>query len=272
MNDITKQNFLQHHGIIGMHWGIRRYQPYPKDYRGSGKFTGKKVSNMLTRDEKLSAKNLRGAETANLDKFGKDRNHNTLYIAGYSGSGKSTMASGIARKNDKVIRLDFYSEPIRPDTKPLMDKEFNAFLDRKGVDYKKVANSGKKGNTYWNTGRYWKQVDAIRDAIEEYSKEQYDKGNRVIVEGVQIQGDWLAGEKSYYKDKPIIILRTPASLSIIRGNMRDEVTFKNAIKKAREQVAYYKRVNTKLDDLAKETGSIKNGKEFVDLIYKKGQS
>ena len=270
MNEIVKQSFLAHHGILGQKWGVRRFQPYPSGYRGDGKFVGKRSDHQLTRDEKLSIKNLKRAETANVDKFGQDRNHNTLYIAGYSGSGKSTMASGIARKNDKIIRLDFYSEPIRKDTKPLMDKEFNAFLEKKGIDYKKVANAGKLGDDFRNTKRYWDEVDKIRDAIEEYSKEQYDKGNRVIVEGVQIQGDWLAGEKNYYKEKPIMVLRTPAPVSIKRAYMRDEITGINAIKKAKESVQYYKRVNKKLDALAHETEAIKNGKDFVDLIYKKG--
>ena len=34
--------YLAHHGIMGMHWGIRRYQPYSGDYRGDGRYVGKR--------------------------------------------------------------------------------------------------------------------------------------------------------------------------------------------------------------------------------------
>lgn len=52
---------LYHYGVEGMHWGVRRYQPYPSDYHGDGKYTGrsnreiKKTLKMAKKDAKRYA-------------------------------------------------------------------------------------------------------------------------------------------------------------------------------------------------------------------------
>lgn len=79
------EDYLCHHGIKGQKWGIRRYQ------NPDGSLTMEGIV-------RYGYKNAKKAKYANLDKFGKSKDTNVLYIAGYSGSGKSTTASSIYRK------------------------------------------------------------------------------------------------------------------------------------------------------------------------------
>lgn len=261
-------NELFHYGVQGMKWGVRRYQPYPKGYTGDGKYTGGNVSgNALTRDEILAIKNLKKAKTANMDKFGKDSKHNVCYIAGYSGSGKSTTALGLKRKNDKVIHLDSYSES---GLEHMHDKEFNKFLEKHGVNYdnirfKQIQKAVKENKV----DEYWKQVDAFRDAIENFSEEQYALGNRVYVEGIQIPNEWLA-ERSWYKGKPTIILGTSAGRSANQGYMRDGINTADKGKSWIEERERVQKIMSKnLSSLAEQTGAVKDGKDYVYLILNK---
>lgn len=43
----SRDDELMHYGVRGMHWGIRRYQPYPDGKEG--KFIGKKQAKKLVR-------------------------------------------------------------------------------------------------------------------------------------------------------------------------------------------------------------------------------
>lgn len=51
-SDILTDDYLEHHGILGMHWGIRRFQPYPEGHKG-GKEVGQAAK---PRKRKLSKK------------------------------------------------------------------------------------------------------------------------------------------------------------------------------------------------------------------------
>lgn len=50
------EDVLAHHGRKGMKWGIRRFQPYPDDYTGDGKFVGKKSARAERRQARHVAK------------------------------------------------------------------------------------------------------------------------------------------------------------------------------------------------------------------------
>lgn len=79
---INDNGGLSHHGILGMKWGVRRFQPYPKGYSGKGKEVGKatKVKQKLSPVEKAKKQAARAQERAEVNRI-KTQTKNTKATA-----------------------------------------------------------------------------------------------------------------------------------------------------------------------------------------------
>lgn len=197
-------NYLMHYGILGQKWGIRRYQ---------------NPDGTLTEEGKLrySQSLLKNTKTSHMDIWGKDINHNTLYVTGMSGSGKSTLSEYLSKKyGAETINLDSYlSQMSYESARQMQNKKFNRFLDTHVRDWRKVLNSDGKLN--------YQKVDAIAKASEQYSKHLFNDKKRLIIEGVQLMDTTFYENRDFYKDKPFMLVNTSAIKSLIRGNERDEM-------------------------------------------------
>lgn len=134
------EDFIEHHGIKGMHWGIRRFQPYGKVYSGAGKFVGKikkkyrdirdkKYRDYDTSYSKLGSVSGTRSRYTNIDGSlnEKGRFHSQAYI------------NKQLKKNEK-----YYNKVINKYNKRAEEYKDNSEMKKKFQDLAKEAEATKK--------------------------------------------------------------------------------------------------------------------------------
>lgn len=195
---------------------------------------------------------LKDAKTANMSKWGTDKNHNVLYVTGRSGSGKSTVTLALKDKNTDVLHLDSYFED-GPQFNDVRNKNFNSFLKQNNVSppyefFKNVPHEER--------APYY---DKFEKAIEDFGAQQHANKRKVIAEGVQIYDYGIGASHDYFRDKPIVIIQTNSLISMYRRAIRDGESTAQAVKNL---VQYSIKINSELSDLEKVTNA-RVGEEWV---------